>query len=428
MRITGENQVDYKTLLKRYLKIRKQTRDICHPLSLEDYQSQPITDVSPPKWHLAHTTWFFENFVLIPFSNKYQEFNPDFNFLFNSYYETVGPRLSRDKRGLLIRPHAEEIYDYRSYVNEHLVEFLQTTEDIPHQALNAIELGIQHEQQHQELLLTDIKYIFGSNPLFPKYFPSQEITEEMPGELPSENYIDMQEGIYTIGFEGDGFCFDNEKLLHKIFLHSFKFMDRLITNQEYLEFIEDGGYKDFRFWLQEGWDWVKQNKINTPLYWHKFDNDWFIFTLRGLKKLPLFDPVCHVSYYEADAFSRWRKKRLLTEFEWEAAAKTIFSQIPDNSNFLEKENYAPKHRINYSSQLFGDVWEWTSSAYLAYPGYNPPEGALGEYNGKFMINQMVLRGGSFATPQSHIRHTYRNFFHPDKQWQFSGIRLAELII
>jgi ergothioneine biosynthesis protein EgtB len=412
-------------LLKQKLNItRKLTIDLCEHLAVEDYQSQPISDVSPPKWHLAHTTWFFENFILISYLNNYKPFNPEYNFLFNSYYESLGPRLTRNNRGTLIRPLVDDIYKYRKYVDFHLNEFLNNF-DITPQILYSFELGIQHEQQHQELLLTDIKYIFASNPLLPNFLPSPDITEEIPNELPSENFIEIPEGIYTIGFEGEGFSFDNEKSQHKVFLHAFKFSDRLITNYEYLQFIEAGGYSEFKYWLQEGWEWVKQSGSEAPLYWQKMNNEWHLFTMRGLKKLPLFEPVCHVNYYEADAFAKWRKKRLLTEFEWETVAKIIFPNIPENANFLEEGHFSPKHRQHYSSQLFGDVWEWTCSAYLAYPGYKTPEGALGEYNGKFMINQMVLRGGSFATPKSHIRHTYRNFFHPEKQWQFSGIRLAE---
>jgi ergothioneine biosynthesis protein EgtB len=424
--VSGTGTADLKALKKRFLKYRRQTREICHPLKYEDHSAQPMVDVSPPKWHLAHTTWFFENFVLVPYKKGYRVFDEEFCFLFNSYYETVGERLARDSRGSLTRPSIDRIYDYRSHVDEELADFLESDE-IPQNLADIIEIGLQHEQQHQELLVTDIKYILGCNPTFPEYLPPSEIFEEPLAEHPLENYLEIPEGIYSIGHEREGFAFDNEKRGHKVFLHPFKMMERLATNSEYLEFIEAGGYKDFRFWLQEGWEWIKSNKISSPLYWHKIDGDWYVYSLRGLKPLSPFDPVAHISYYEADAFARWKDKRLLTEFEWEAAAKTIYKKVPENANFLENGHFSPVNRQNFSSQLFGDVWEWTCSAYLPYPGFNTPEGALGEYNGKFMINQMVLRGGSCATPLDHIRHSYRNFFHPDKRWQFTGIRLAETI-
>ncbi|HET6245001.1 MAG: ergothioneine biosynthesis protein EgtB [Bacteroidetes bacterium] len=411
-------------IINLFLKVRKQTNDICHPLLIEDYTIQPIIDVSPPKWHLAHTTWFFENFVLIPSKKNYRAFNPGYNYLFNSYYESVGERILRANRGYLSRPTIEDIYNYRMYVNENLLDFLNSNGLITTKILKIIELGINHEQQHQELLLMDIKYILGTNPLFPAFLNSEN-TNEHPPEKPIENYLDMAEGIYEIGYSGNEFSYDNEKEKHKVYLNSFRYLDRLITNQEYLEFIEAKGYEDFSFWLQEGWEWIKLNNITSPLYWHYSQKQWHYYTLRGLKPLGYHDPVTHVSYYEADAFAKWKNKRLLTEFEWEVVAKELYKVIPENANFLEEGHYAPVPRKNYSTQLFGDVWEWTSSAYLPYPGFKIAQGALGEYNGKFMINQMILRGGSCATPKNHIRFSYRNFFHPDKRWQFSGIRLAE---
>ncbi|MDQ3192466.1 MAG: ergothioneine biosynthesis protein EgtB [Bacteroidota bacterium] len=416
-----------KNIKNLFLTVRLRTNDICHSLLKEDYSVQPIADVSPPKWHLAHTTWFFENFVLLTNKKNYTVFNDEYNYLFNSYYESVGERLLRTNRGNLTRPTIEEIYKYRAHVNENLLEFFETEENISIKLLNIIELGINHEQQHQELLITDIKYILGNNPLFPALFKNHETTTEHLPENPIENYIDIPEGIYEIGYNGKGFAYDNEKDNHKVYLNSFKFLDRLITNQEYLEFIEDKGYENFNFWLQEGWDWVKLNNIKSPLYWHLFENQWYYYTLRGLKTLSPHEPVTHISYYEADAFAKWKNKRLLTEFEWEAAAKILYKKIPVSANFLEEEHFTPIQRKNCSSQFFGDAWEWTCSAYLPYPGFQIAEGALGEYNGKFMINQMILRGGSCATSINHIRHSYRNFFHPDKRWQFTSIRLAETL-
>ncbi|MBA3901085.1 MAG: ergothioneine biosynthesis protein EgtB [Bacteroidetes bacterium] len=410
-----------------FITVRQKTNDICHSLLIEDYNVQPIPDVSPPKWHLAHTTWFFENFVLVPNKKNYTVFNDEYNFLFNSYYESVGERLLRTNRGNLTRPTIEEIYKYRAHVNENLLDFLEKEDNISVKTLNIIDLGINHEQQHQELLITDIKYILGTNPLFPALINDHKTTTDHLSEKPIENYLDIPEGIYEIGFSGKGFAYDNEREKHKVYLNSFKFLDRLITNQEYLEFIEDKGYENFNYWLQEGWEWIKLNNIKSPLYWHLLENQWHYYTLRGLKTLAPHEPVTHISYYEADAFAKWTNKRLLTEFEWETATRTLYKKIPDSANFLEDGHYGPVPRKNFSSQLFGDVWEWTGSAYLPYPGFKIAEGAIGEYNGKFMINQMILKGGSCATPRNHIRHTYRNFFQPDKRWQFTGIRLAETI-
>jgi ergothioneine biosynthesis protein EgtB len=411
-------------LAERFIQYRNKTIELCTPLHTEDFSSQPMVDVSPPKWNLGHTTWFFEKFILLPYCKNYNFYNNDYHYLFNSYYESAGERLARDLRGNLSRPSVKEILKYRNYVDEYIAK-LTESENLPTEALNIFELGLQHEQQHQELMLTDIKYILGNNPLQPAYIQNSEITFEPLTDNPIENYIDIPEGLYNIGFESEGFCFDNEKGAHKIFLHSFNIMDRLVTNLEYLQFIEDKGYEKFQFWLQEGWEWVKQNKIEHPLYWRKEDNEWFVYSLKGLKKLNPFEPVIHVSYYEADAYAKWKQKRLLTEFEWEVASKIIYQNIPENANFLEENHFDTITRQNFSSQLFGDAWEWTCSAYLPYPYFKTQEGSIGEYNGKFMINQMVLKGGSFATPRNHIRHTYRNFFHPDKRWQITGIRLAD---
>jgi ergothioneine biosynthesis protein EgtB len=425
----GLNKVEtVRNLKNRYFSIRQKTRDICHPLFPDDYSAQPITDVSPPKWHLGHTTWFFENFILMAEKKGYKPFNPGYLFLFNSYYESLGERLSRDERGTLTRPLIAEIYNYRSHIDESMLEFFESfKEDMPLKTLRLIELGLQHEQQHQELLVTDIKFIFSSNPLYPSYQEVSFNEELLASEHPKENYIEIPEGIYEVGYNGDGFCFDNELERHKVYLQAYSVMDRLITNQEYLEFMEAGAYDNFKFWLQEGWQWVKDHKISAPYYWQRIDHDWDCFTLKGLQKVKLFEPVTHISYYEADAFARWKGKRLLTENEWEAASYLLYAEIPKQANFLEEGNLHPIPRNNFSSQMFGDAWEWCCSAYLPYPGFKADEGAIGEYNGKFMINQMVLKGGSCATPASHIRHSYRNFFHPEKRWQFTGIRLAETL-
>jgi ergothioneine biosynthesis protein EgtB len=414
-----------RQLKTRYFSIRQKTKELCYPLLAEDYAAQPIIDVSPPKWHLAHSTWFFENFILLAENPAYKAFNTGYLFLFNSYYESVGERLNRAERGTLTRPPVEEIYEYRLYVDEAMGALFESLSiEMPEKIKNLIELGLQHEQQHQELLITDIKYILGNNPLFPAYIEHAVVSDQSIAEHPHENYIEIPEGIYEIGHNGSGFCFDNELNRHKVYLQSFNVMDRLITNQEYLEFMDAGGYQDFKYWLQEGWQWVKENQICAPHYWQKTGQEWYNYTLKGLQKVNLFEPVTHISYYEADAFARWKGKRLLTEFEWEAAAQILYSEVPEHSNFLEEGNLHPIIRNNFSSQMFGDAWEWCCSAYLPYPGFKTDEGAIGEYNGKFMINQMVLKGGSCATPKSHIRHSYRNFFHPDKRWQFTGIRLA----
>jgi ergothioneine biosynthesis protein EgtB len=384
-------------LLSFFDKVRAYTETLCEPLETEDYIPQPIVDVSPPKWNIAHTTWFFEEMILKKFAENYRVFDPNFGFLFNSYYNSVGERTLRDHRGDLSRPTVKEVFAYRKYVDEKMREFLSS--DLPENARELVILGLNHEQQHQELFLTDLKYTLSCNPLFPVYkedFALVEKTEDF--ESGSNDFVELKEGVYEIGYDGGGFCFDNELGRHKVFLHDFSLSRNLVTNAEFLEFIEDGGYENFRFWHAEGWDWVKQNEIKSPLYWQKKDGEWTNYTLSGLRKINLNAPVAHVSFYEASAFAEWKKVRLPTEFEWEAAS--------------EKFNW-------------GLRWEWTNSAYLPYPNFTKPNGAVGEYNGKFMINQMVLRGASVATPEGHSRKTYRNFFHPHLRWQFTGIRLAK---
>ncbi|WP_426329812.1 ergothioneine biosynthesis protein EgtB [Pedobacter sp. R-06] len=382
------------TLLEEYLQIRKYSEQICEPLQTEDYVVQPIADVSPPKWHLGHTTWFFETFILKPFSVNYQVYNDEYNFVFNSYYETVGNRVIRTDRGNLSRPSVNEIYQYRAYVDEAMVKFLATT--LTDEVKELLILGFNHEQQHQELLLTDIKYILGNNPLFPTYSKNQKevltVSEIEPG------FINISEGIYEIGYAGKDFSFDNELNRHKVYLHDFSISKTLVSNAEFIEFISAGGYENFNFWHAEGWDWVKNNNISAPMYWHLIDGKWFNYTLAGLLPIDLTAPVSHISYYEAYAFASWKGMRLPTEFEWEIAAE----------------------HFNW-----GERWEWTESAYLPYPGFSKAPGAIGEYNGKFMVNQKVLRGASIATPENHSRITYRNFFHPHLRWQYTGIRLVK---
>lgn len=382
-------------LLKAFQDIRTYSVSICAPLKAEDYVVQPIADVSPPKWHLGHTTWFFETFILKAYVEDYAEFDPDYNFVFNSYYETVGARVLRTDRGNLSRPSVDDVLAYRKYVDMAMIDFLKNDEAIENQLIDLLLLGLNHEQQHQELLVTDIKYILGHNPLQPAYDASLHKNKNSTSVA---EWILIEEGVYEIGFKGNGFCFDNELGRHKTYIHPFAINAALVSNADYLEFIKDGGYADFRHWHSEGWEWVKTNAITAPLYWQSIDGNWFHYTLKGLQLLDLNEPVCHLSYYEAAAFAAWAGKRLPTEQEWEVASRYF---------------------------NWGQRWEWTESAYLPYPGFSKAPGAIGEYNGKFMVSQMVLRGASDATPAGHSRHTYRNFFHPHLRWQYSGIRLAK---
>lgn len=407
-------------LIQRYLDIRKESEGLCSPLEVEDYGIQTMADVSPPKWHLAHTTWFFETFVLKPYLSDYHEYHPDFIKLFNSYYELVGEYHPRPKRGLLSRPSVEVIYKYRHYVDMAMQMLL---EDNAHPEWGNIEnrtvIGMNHEQQHQELLLTDIKHIFGMNPLRPVY-------RDLPhksGLAPELKWVNHPAGLVNIGAGQHGFAYDNEKPEHKVYLEPFKLASRLVTNEEYLEFIEDEGYQRPEFWLSEGWKAIKEGQFANPLYWEKQNGEWWKMTLSGMRVLDPAAPVCHVNYFEADAYAHWAGKRLPTEAEWESVA--VHSPIKGK---LRDEGYLEPQVASGSGdiqQLYGDVWEWTQSAYASYPGFIAPRGALGEYNGKFMCGQYVLRGGSCVTPSDHIRTTYRNFFYPADQWQFSGIRLAE---
>ncbi|MBD3880682.1 ergothioneine biosynthesis protein EgtB [Phormidium tenue FACHB-886] len=407
------------SLVEQYQQIRELSERLCQPLATEDYVIQSMPDVSPPKWHLAHTTWFFETFLLAPHLAGYSVFHPQFGYLFNSYYEAVGQRHPRSQRGLLSRPTTEEVYQYRSHVDSAMRVFLEdSTRSLAPDLAALVQLGLHHEQQHQELLLTDIKHILALNPLRPAYRSDLPSAPELIA--PTERWLDYPGGLYSIGHEGD-FAFDNESPRHPVYLQDYWLAAQLVTNGEYLEFIQADGYRKPEYWLSEGWATVQAEQWRSPLYWEQIEGSWWIMTLGGMRPVDEHEPVCHVSYYEADAFARWAGKRLPTEAEWEVAA----AQQPQG-NFLESGllHPAPARGATRPDQLFGDVWEWTQSAYLAYPGFQPAAGAVGEYNGKFMCNQMVLRGGSCATSVSHIRSSYRNFFPPATRWQFSGIRLA----
>lgn len=413
--------LDQNHLRKKFARVREQTEKITSRLEKEDHVSQPVTDVSPPKWHLAHTTWFFEAFVLQSFKSDYREFHPRYFYLFNSYYKGVGKMWPRERRGWITRPTVEDILQYRKYVNEQFYELLEQHQGESSRLQYLIELGINHEQQHQELLMYDIKYILGHNPIYPAYFQHHVVT-------PSENaenaeWLDINCGAVEVGQEGDHFYFDNETARHRIYLPPYQIMNRPVNNREFLEFMEAGGYNNFEYWLDDGWSWVTENQISHPEYWIKFNKGWYEYHLDGLQPLAPEAPVTHISFYEADAFARWKGLRLPTEEEWEVACNIFSPNIPEEANLSEKEIYRPLPADHY--QFFGDVWEWTGSAYRPYPGFNKEKGAVGEYNGKFMINQMVLRGGSSATARDHIRSTYRNFFYPQKRWMFSGFRLAK---
>jgi ergothioneine biosynthesis protein EgtB len=417
------NRSELKSL---YSAVRQTSEEICRPLQTEDYVVQPIDDVSPPKWHIGHTTWFFETVLLQKFLPNYKPFHQLYNFVFNSYYESFGTRVARPKRGTLSRPTVKEIYAYRAAVDEQMNGLFESI-DTKHwpEFSRLVILGLNHEQQHQELLVYDIKYIFANNSLRPVYQKAQARASE---SIPNAAFVEFKGGVIEVGHTGDGFAWDNEMPAHRVLLEDYKLQNRLVTNGEYLQFINDGGYDDFRYWLSDGWFTVQQQGWQSPLYWEKIDGQWFIMTLSGWRELDPNEPVCHVSFYEADAFAKWAQKRLPTETEWEHAARSVKANAAEG-NFLDDQYFHPipcrTSGPNRVHQMLGDVWVWTASAYLGYPGYCQEAGALGEYNGKFMSNQMVLRGGSCATPRNHIRLTYRNFFQCDKRWPFTGIRLAD---
>jgi len=381
------------SLLENYQLIRQKTIEFCSLLEIEDYAIQVVDFASPAKWHLAHTTWFFETFILKNHVKDYQEFDKNFNYLFNSYYNNVGERILQNNRGNMSRPSTSKVLYYRKYVDVKMQEFLKDIAD--KKVIDLVTLGLNHEQQHQELLITDVKYMLGHNPLLPSLDSAFNLVKDSNIDTKS---IKIKAGIYEIGYQGNDFCYDNELGVHKVYVGDFEINNHLITNGEYLEFMNSGGYSDFNIWLDEGWTWVNNDKINAPMYWHKIDNEWHYYTLAGLQKVDKNAILSHINYYEASAFAEWKGMRLPTEFEWEIA-----------SNNLD----------------WGKRWEWTNSAYLAYPRFEKENGAVGEYNGKFMSNKMVLRGASVATSKNHSRNTYRNFFHSSDRWQFTGLRLVK---
>lgn len=384
---------DSQNLLDRFLDTRKASEAICKPLQIEDYSVQAADFVSPAKWHLAHISWFWEEFILVKYLPKYNRYHEDFSYLFNSYYNNVGKRVHRPNRGVMTRPTVQEVYDYRRYIDEHMSLLLQ--EDLSTEIAYLIEVGINHEQQHQELLYYDIKYILGHQPGFPVYH-KDHATLSLKNK--DQAWLSISEGLYDIGHKGIGFHFDNELGQHKHYLHDASIATLPVSNREYLEFIKDGGYDNFNLWHDDGWQWIHKNQVKSPLYWHKIEGEWHEYDLSGMKTLVLDKAVRHLSYYEAFAFTEWSGHRLPTEQEYEIVA--------------------PKMNKGHN-------WEWTGSAYLPYPGFKKAPGALGEYNGKFMINLMVMRGHSEVTPDGHARDSYRNFFHPSMRWQYAGLRLAK---
>ncbi|MFZ5491204.1 MAG: ergothioneine biosynthesis protein EgtB [Pseudomonadota bacterium] len=410
---------------ERYLAVRAQTVALTAHLHAEDMVIQAMPDVSPPKWHLAHTAWFFETFVLAVHCPGYRAFHPRFGYLFNSYYNQVGTFHGRPQRGLLARPTTAEVLAYRAHVDEHMLALLRAATGPTQAALTPlVELGLQHEQQHQELLLMDVKYNFHCNPLYPAY--RDDLAPGAAGPAALASFLSQAGGTAEVGHGGCGFAFDNEFPRHRVLLEPYRLADRLVNCGEYAEFVRAGGYDTAQLWLSDGWTAVQARGWRAPLYWHGEGNDWQVFTLGGLRPLDPAAPVSHLSFYEADAFARFAGRRLPTEFEWEAAAvRADADAAPTNS--LETDKLEPVSAGNGSGlkQLFGDVWEWTASAYLPYPRYRPAAGAVGEYNGKFMSGQMVLRGGSCLTPAGHTRASYRNFFPPDARWACAGLRLAE---
>ena len=380
-------------LLDLFLQTRSDSENLCKPLEIEDYVVQPIVDVSPPKWHLGHTTWFFEEFLLVPYLSDYKRFDDSYAFVFNSYYESMGKRVVRTDRGNLSRPSVSDVYDYRKHVTNAMSILLG--EAISDEMKPIIEIGIHHEKQHQELLLTDIKYILGNNPLQPIY---DKKADEVLVESSARKMLSIKDGVYEIGHNSEDFCYDNELPRHRVFLEPYAIASNLVTNGEWIEFINDGGYENVLLWHTEGWDWVQKQQIAAPMYWHQKDGQWGNYLLDGFQSVDSKAAVTHISYYESFAYAQWKGMRLPTEFEWEVAQDQF---------------------------QWGKRWEWTESSYLPYPNYQKPDGALGEYNGKFMVNQKVLRGASIATASHHARPTYRNFFHPYLRWQFTGLRLAQ---
>lgn len=426
---------DVSSLSDRFETVRGFTEAFCEPLNTEDYVVQTVENVSPTKWHLAHTTWFFETFILEEFASGYEPLNETYAYLFNSYYIQAGERHCRDRRGYISRPTVEEVYAYRAHVDEAMHDLIATASgDVMDELAPLVEIGMHHEQQHQELMVTDMKHVLSVNPLRPAY--RDDLRPERSSEPVPLSWVGFDEGVYDIGFDLDdpeaGFCYDNETPRHREFVEAFELGNRLVTCGEYLAFMQDGGYERPELWLSAGWATVQEKNWTEPFYWEAHDDQFYVYTLGGLREVNPAEPVSHLSYFEAEAFARWAGARLPTEAEWELAARGL----PIEGNFVDKGTFHPLPVSEDDAgqipelgngalhQMYGDVWEWTQSHYSPYPGYKPLPGALGEYNGKFMCGQFVLRGGSCATSQSHIRPTYRNFFHPDEAWQFMGLRLA----
>lgn len=427
MRLAGSGHGSDADIRERsiasFRRVRYWSERLCEPLAVEDHVIQTVAETSPPKWHLAHVSWFFETFLLLPFLSGYKAFNPRFEYLFNSYYEQLGSGYwPRSERGLLSRPTVAEIYGYRSHVDSAMERLIDGCSSSDWSAVEArLLIGLNHEQQHQELLLTDIKQNFAHNPLRPAYREDLQGSGQVePGPL---TFTAFAGGVVEIGDRGEGFAYDNERPRHSVYLQPYRLADRLVNNGEFLQFMEDGGYDHPGLWLSDGWGAIGREGWRAPRYWELIEGEWYQMTLGGLRTLNLGEPVAHLSYYEADAYAAWAGRRLPTEAEWEWAA----SAVPISGNFVDSSllHPAPASAGEGPRQLYGDLWEWTGSAYLPYPGYRAVEGALGEYNGKFMCNQMVLRGGSCATSADHMRPSYRNFFYPHERWQFMGLRLAE---
>ena len=415
-RSQGRNAV---SLVDAYRRVRADSEALCAPLRTEDYCIQTMPDVSPAKWHLAHTSWFFETFILLPYLAGYRVHHPAYDHLFNSYYLTHGQPFARPARGSLSRPTVAEIYAYRAAIDDAMGRLLERDGEVSSELATLVTLGLHHEQQHQELLLTDIKHVFGQNPLRPVYREPPAAPER---GAPALSWRSYPGGLYHIGHAGEGFAYDNEGPRHRVWLEPFELASRPVTNAEYLAFMADGGYREPRLWLSDGWATLQAQGWQAPLYWERRDDAWWYMTLGGMQPVDPQAPVCHVSQYEAQAFAAWAGRRLPGEAEWEVAATAEAVQGNLRASGLLRPVAAPED--TGLQQCYGDVWEWTASAYAPYPGYRVPDGTIGEYNGKFMSSQLVLRGGSCVTPDDHIRPTYRNFFYPKDRWQFSGIRLA----
>jgi ergothioneine biosynthesis protein EgtB len=426
MSTTQRPETNVAALVEAFTATRKATETFAAPLAIEDYMLQAMDDVSPTKWHLAHVSWFFETFLLKPHLTGYKPIAESYEYLFNSYYNAVGPQYHRPSRGLISRPTVAEVYAYRKHVDDHMLALFEQADDgLAATIAPIVELGINHEQQHQELMVTDLKYNLAINPLRPVY---HDRVIPKGAATPTLGWVEHAGGVVQTGWSNAGFAFDHETPRHDTLLHPHRIASRLVTNGEYLAFMADGGYENHEHWLSQGWGKIKAEGWKSPLYWELIDDEWWLFTLSGMQKIDEHAPVVHVSYFEADAFARWAGKRLPSEDEWEhhAEKQPISGNFADNGLYhpvpLDTGDGAPAGEI---AQLYGDVWEWTGSAFLSYPGFKPLDGGLGEYNGKFMMSQMVLRGGSVATPQNHMRSTYRNFFYPPDRWQFKGFRLAE---